>query len=409
MEKRIVITGISILSPIGVNKEEFWDNLVNGVSGIKPVSIFDVSSFKNKQAGEITNFDPKEYLGKKGIRHIDRTSLLASSSSVLAMYDSGIEEGTYSSEDLGIVIGSTYGSIDSISQFDLEALKEGPNYVNPMAFPNTVLNAPAARASIFCKATGLNSTISNGVTSGVDSVIYAADFLKKDRVKAVLAGGVFGLTYGIYLGTSQSNLLAGSNDGELEISAPFDKRRNGFILGECSAVVVLECLEDAERRGAKIYAEVKGYGMAFNPAKTVGSDENIEDSSRAIKIALDDASLLPEDISYISACANSSVTGDRREALVINDVFGDKAKDVPICAIKSMTGECLDASSAMQAVAGVLSLNNNIVPPTINFQSSDDCKLENISTTSREQEVNNVLINSFSDTGNSSALILVKS
>lgn len=408
MGNKIVITGISIISSIGTGKDAFWDNLVKGVSGIKPVTTFDVSAFKSSLGGEITDFDAREYLGKKGIRHIDRTSLLVSSGSVLAMQDANIDKDTYAADELGIVIGSTYGSIDSISRFDMEALEEGPNYVNPMEFPNTVLNAPAARASIFCNATGLNSTISNGVTSGIDAIIYASDFLKMGRVKAVLAGGVFGLTYGIYLGASQAGLLAGSKNGSLEISAPFDKRRNGFILGECAAILALENIEDAERRGAKIYAEVKGYGTAFNPAKVLGNGDHIEDSKRATHIALEDASLSPGDISYVSACANSSITGDEREANVISHVFGERAKDLPVYAIKSMTGECLDGSGAMQAVASVLSINNEVIPPTINYESSDNCNFGNISTTCREMAVRNVLINSFSDTGNSSSLILSK-
>ncbi|MBT3353487.1 MAG: hypothetical protein HN402_01065, partial [Candidatus Scalindua sp.] len=173
MNSRLVITGISVLSPIGENKDEFWTNLTNGVSGIKDITLFDVDKYKSKKAGEITDFNAKEYLGKKGIRHIDRTSLLVSSAAKLAMVDASITPETYDADELGIVIGSTYGSIDSISSFDLEGLQEGPTFVNPMDFPNTVLNAPASRVSIFCNATGLNSTISTGTASGLDAIIYA--------------------------------------------------------------------------------------------------------------------------------------------------------------------------------------------------------------------------------------------
>lgn len=409
MEKRIVITGIGIISPIGCDKKSFWSNLIKGVSGIKPVTLFDVSALKSKLAGEITDFDATEYLGKKGIRHIDRTSLLTSSATMLAMQDSGVNEDTYNSDELGIVIGSTYGSIDSISQFDLEALKEGPNYVNPMAFPNTVLNAPASRASIFCHATGLNTTVSTGVTSGIDAIIYASDFLRMERIKAVLAGGVFGLTYGIYMGAFHSGLLAGSRDNSMEISAPFDKRRNGFVMGEGAAVLMLEDIDDAKKRGAKIYAGIKGYGTAFNPGKVLGYKGVKEDGKRSIVLAMKDASLSADDISYISACANSSITGDRRETNIIKDVFGQKAKEIPMSAIKSMIGECLDASGAMQTVASVMALNDNVVPPTINYEErSEECDLEYVPNNCRELEVKNVLINSFSDTGNVSSLILSK-
>ncbi|MCP5005943.1 MAG: beta-ketoacyl-[acyl-carrier-protein] synthase family protein [Planctomycetes bacterium] len=409
MSTRLVITGISILSPLGLNKDDFWNNLINGVSGIKDISLFDVSSYKSKKAGEISDFDAKEYLGKKGIRHIDRTSLLASSAAKLVMNDAGITHETYKEEDLGIVIGSTYGSIDSISSFDLEALKEGPNFVNPMEFPNTVLNAPASRASIFCKATGLNSTISTGVTSGLDSIIYASDFLRLNRVKAVLAGGVYGLTPDIFWGAYRGGTLSGSKDESVEISAPFDKRRNGFIIGESAALLVIERLEDAQQRGAEIYAEIKGYGNTFNPNKTTHKELNTEEGVRCISLAMREARLNIDEISYISACANSSKTGDLMETRVIKDYFGNHAKQVPISAIKSMTGECLDASGAMQCIASVMSINNNNIPPTINYQEKDDmCDLDYVPNKSRALEVKNVLINAFSDTGNISSIIISK-
>ncbi len=409
MDTRLVITGISILSPLGLNKDEFWNNLTNGVSGIKDITLFDVSRYKSKKAGEISDFDAKVFLGKKGIRHIDRTSLLASSSAKLVMDDAKITHETYTEEDLGIVIGSTYGSIDSISSFDLEALREGPNYVNPMAFPNTVLNAPASRASIFCKATGLNSTISTGVTSGIDAVIYASDFLRLGRIKAVLAGGVHGLTPDIFWGAYGSGILSGCRDNTIEISAPFDKRRNGLIIGEAAALMAIERLEDAQKRNAEIYAEIKGYANTFNPKKIHHDSIDTEEGVRCISLAMKDAGLNIDDISYISACANSSVTGDKMETRVIKDYFGSSAKQVPISAIKSMTGECLDASGAMQCIASIMAINNGVIPPTINYQDADDeCDLDCVPNKSRELNVNNVLINTFSDTGNISSIIISK-
>ncbi|MDR4505319.1 MAG: beta-ketoacyl-[acyl-carrier-protein] synthase family protein [Candidatus Scalindua sp.] len=409
MSTRLVITGISILSPLGLNKDDFWNNLTNGVSGIKDITLFDVSRYKSKKAGEISEFDAREFLGKKGIRHIDRTSLLASSAAKLVMDDAEITHEIYREEDLGIVIGSTYGSIDSISSFDLEALKEGPSFVNPMEFPNTVLNAPASRASIFCKATGLNSTISTGVTSGLDAIIYASDFLRLNRVKAVLAGGVYGLAPDIFWGAYRSGILSGSRGESVEISAPFDKRRNGFIIGESAALLVIERLEDAQQRDAKIYAEIKGYGNTFNPKKIDHEVLNTEEGVRCISLAMREAELNIDDISYISACANSSKTGDMMETRVIKDYFGNIAAKVPISAIKSMTGECLDASGAMQCVAAIMAINTSVIPPTINYQEKDDtCDLDYVPNKKRASEVNNVLINAFSDTGNISSIIISK-
>ncbi len=409
MNTRLVITGISVLSPIGTNKDEFWNNLINGISGIKDITLFDVSKYRSKKAGEISNFDPKAFLGKKGIRRIDRTSLLASSAAKLVMDDAKITHEPYTEDDLGIVIGSTYGSIDSISTFDLEALREGPNYVNPMDFPNTVLNAPASRASIFCKATGLNSTISTGVASGLDAIIYASDFLRLGRVKAVLAGGVHGLTSDIFWGAYRAGILSGCKDSSTEISAPFDKRRNGFIIGEAASLLVIEKLEDALKRNAKIYAEIKGYANTFNPKKIYHDNFKIEGGVRCISLAMKDAELNIDNISYISACANSSITGDKMETRVIKEYFGNCAGQVPVSAIKSMTGECLDASGAMQCVASIFAINDGVIPPTINYQEKDDdCNLDYVPNKNRKLDVKNVLVNAFSDTGNISSIIISK-
>ena len=406
---RIVITGVSVISSIGTGKDAFWNNLTNGVSGIKPITLFDVSKFNSKQAGEISDFDAKVYLGPKGIRHIDRTSLLVSSGTVLAIKDANLGNNTYSEDELGIVVGSTYGSIDSISSFDFQSLREGPNYVNPMDFPNTVLNAPASRASIFCKATGLSTTISNGVTSSIDAIIYASDFLRMGRVRAVVAGGVHGLTHDIFWGAHNSKILAGSKPGTLEICAPFDKRRNGMVVGEASALVIMETLEDALKRNAHIYAEIKGYGTAFDPKMAVSKDYQIEGNKRAILNAIKDANLTLHDISYISANAYSGVYGDAMETMVIKEVFGMRANLIPVTAIKSMTGECYDASGALQTIAALMSIKSNTISPTINYKERDaECDLDYVPNNSRTLPVKNVLINSFSRLGNNSSLIVSK-
>ncbi|MFO0795120.1 MAG: beta-ketoacyl-[acyl-carrier-protein] synthase family protein [Candidatus Brocadiaceae bacterium] len=407
-ETRIVITGVSVISSIGTGKDIFWENLTKGVSGIKPITLFDVSKYNSKQAGEISDFDAKIYLGSKGIRHIDRTSLLVSSATVLAIKDANLDNNTYCADELGIVVGSTYGSINSISSFDFQSLREGPNYVNPMDFPNTVLNAPASRASIFCNATGLSTTISNGVTSSIDAIIYASDFLRMGRVKAVVAGGVHGLTPDIFWGAHNSKILAGSKPGTIEISAPFDKRRNGMVLGESSALVILETLEDALKRNAPIYAEIKGYGTAFEPGMTVKKNYQTDGNKRAIMSAIKSARFTLHDISYISANAYSGTYGDALEARVIKDVFGMRSKLIPVTAIKSMVGECLDASGALQTVAAVMSIKSNTIPPMINYKEHDEnCDL-NFATSSSVMPVKNVLINTISRLGNNSSLIVSK-
>ncbi|MEE9558599.1 MAG: beta-ketoacyl-[acyl-carrier-protein] synthase family protein [Candidatus Brocadiales bacterium] len=412
MGNRIVVTGIGVISPVGIGKEKFWENLQNGVSGIKPISLFDVTNDSSKKAGEIPDFDAKEFLGKKGIRHFDRTSLLATAASSMCVEDAKLGD-AYKEEDLGIILGSTFGSIDSISAFDLEALNEGPNYVNPMDFPNTVINAPASRASIFCQAKGPNTTISTGESSGVDAMMYATDFLRLGRARVVLVGGVCGLTGNVFWGACRAGVLSGSGNAgsDVEICAPFDKRRNGIVMGEGAALLILEHQEDAQARGARIYAEVKGYGTSFNP--NWGVSEDLSGGIKANLIALESAGLGPEDISLIYANANSSPNGDRMETVVIKESFGDHAKKIPVSAIKSMTGDCLDASGAMQCVAAVMSINTGVIPPTINYKEADpECDLDCVPNEKRQAdadaEIKHVLVESYSYTGNCSSLILSK-
>jgi len=406
-ENRVVITGIGIISPLGEDKESFWTGLCNGVSGIKPITLFDTSSYRCKLAGEVAGFDPKRYLGSKGLRYFDRVSLLITSAAKLALEDGHLHSGIYAEDELGAVIGSTFGSINSISAFDMESLREGPNYVSPMDFPNTVLNAPASRVSIHCEMKGLNSTVSNGETSGIDSIQYAADFLRFGRVKALLAGGVYALTPDTFWGFYEADALAGTLPETLEISAPFDRRRNGIVLGEGAAVFLLEDVESAVARGAHIYAEVRGYGTAFAPEGRTSDIAVIEAGTGAINEALWQSGIAADEISFVASGAHSSARRDRLEVACLKAVFGARARTIPVSAIRSMTGECLDASAAMQIAAAVMAIGSNRVPPTINYQEPDpDCDVDCVPNVMRELEVENVLIPTFSFTGNASCLVV---
>lgn len=403
MGDRIVITGIGLISPAGSGKEAFWQALKQGVSQLRPVTLFDASKYPNQLAGEIPDFDPKRFLGSTGIRHFDRTSLLLASSTKLALEDAGYLKTTHNGSDLGIVIGSTFGSISSIIAFDSESVKEGPSYVNPMDFPNTVLNAPASRASIMYQIRGINATVSTGETSGVDAMIYACDFLRLRRAEALLAGGCYGLTEDIFGGFSRVGALAGSRPGCEEISAPFDVRRNGIVLGEASCLFLLERLEDAQRRKAKIYAEIKGYATAFTP---LGADK-IRGPKKAVLEALRRSSLEPDRLSCVFAGANSTEEGDRLETFLFKEAFADRAKSIPVSAVKSAVGECLDAGSALQVAAAVMALKEGVVPPTINYQQPDnECDLDYVPNRRRDMDVNTALISAFSPTGHNSFLVL---
>ena len=406
MTNRIVITGVGIISPIGTGKEVFWKNLIEGISGLRPITLFDTSRYRTKLAGEITDFDPKKYLGSKGLRYFDRVSLLITSAAKLAV-DDGNLEGVYQPDDLGAVIGSTFGSINSISSFDLEALREGPNYVSPMDFPNTVLNAPAARVAIQFEMKGLNSTISNAETSSLDAVQYAADFLRLKRVKALLVGGAYALTPDTYWGFYESAALSGSIEGQEELCAPFDARHNGIVLGEGAGVMVLESENDARNRGTRILAQVSGYGNVFNTNPNGDESDWIDAGVRAINQALLEANLKPEDISLVLTGANSSPKTDRVQAIILKETLGSVASSISINALKSQTGECLDASGSFQAVAAVMAINTHQLPPGIEGKNIDPlCDSVKQFGDDKTREIKHVLITGSSFTGNSSALII---
>jgi 3-oxoacyl-[acyl-carrier-protein] synthase II len=399
--ERIVITGMGILSSVGVGREAFWYGLREGFSGIRPLSLFDAASSQSRLVGEIADFSPAPYLGTKGIRHFDRTTLLLASAAKLAMEDARIDD-AFREEEIGIAVGSTYGSISSIAAFDTDALKEGPTYVNPMQFPNTVLNAPASRVSILMQIKGPNATISTAETSSLDAIGYATDFLRLERAKGMLAGGTFGLSEELFWAFSGTGALSGSNGGE-EICAPFDRRRNGLVLGEGSCLFFLEPLAGAIARGARIYGEVSGYASAFQPRK----GHPVAGARRMINAALESAGRRPQDVSCIFAGANSTQLGDRLEVGTFHSVFGEGEACPPVSAIKSMCGECLDASGALQAAAALLALNEHVVPPTINYQEKDDeCDIDCVPNVCRQVEVRNALLTGFAYTGNSSALLL---
>ncbi|HYQ47893.1 MAG TPA: beta-ketoacyl synthase N-terminal-like domain-containing protein, partial [Thermodesulfovibrionales bacterium] len=263
MKKKIAITGLGVISPVGTGRNDFWAGLRDGRSGFREITLFDISRFPVKIAGEIVDFDPIPYLGKKGIRELDRSTRLICSAAKLALDDARLAITDDNSDNVGISIGATFGSLHSISQFDRVGLTEGPRFVNPSHFPNTVINSPASQVSIRFGIKGFNTTISNGFCAGLDSLIYASDFLRLNRADAVLAGGVEELCEETFFGFERLGCLSGS-DGTEPICCPFDARRNGVTLSEGASLLVLEDIDAARKRGADILAVVLGYGSSFD-------------------------------------------------------------------------------------------------------------------------------------------------
>lgn len=404
----VVITGAGVISPLGAGREAFWNSLKMGTTGFSEISLFDSSKFNVHIAGEIKNFDPLNYLEKRKIRDLDRSTLLVCSAARLAIEDAGISVTSHNTDATGVSIGTTFGSLHSISQFDLTSLREGPRFVNPSHFPNTVINSPASRISILFNIKGFNTTISTGFCAGLDSIIYASDFIKLNRAEMVLAGGVEELCEETFLCFHTLEYLSGS-DGSEPLSCPYDKRRNGFIFSEGAVVLVLESIEHAIKRGAHILARIAGYGNAFEPEGNIGFDKISTGLELAIKEALMNASLEPEDIDYICGTANSTPGLDRMETEAIKNVFKEHAYKIPVSSIKSMLGETFSASGTFSLLAAVGAILEGFIPPTVNYKIKDPlCDLDYVPNKARTWNVNRVLVLSSDPYGQNSAIIIEK-
>jgi 3-oxoacyl-[acyl-carrier-protein] synthase II len=406
MNRKVVISGIGVLSPIGMGKDNYWAGLSQGKAGFGKITLFDSTPFKVHCAGQITDFDPLPILGKKGLRDLDRSTKLICSAAKQALDDAQLQITDENAHSAGVSIGTTFGSLHSIFQFDRTGLIEGPRFVNPSHFPNTVINSPASHVSIRSRIKGFNTTISTGFCASLDAVAYAADFIQLNRVDVVLAGGVEELCEETFLGFHKLGFLSGTDNSE-PVCCPFDARRNGVMLSEGAAVLVLEDEKHAVRRGVTILARVLGYGNAFDP--TTGNHFNHagQGLKNAITLALQDAALNPEDIDYICACANSTIALDRMETRVIKEVFGPHAYMVPVSSIKSMVGESFSASGALSLSAGVGAIQKGLIAPTVNYKKRDpECDLDYVPNEARQMRVDTVLATSTDPYGQNTAVVL---
>ncbi|HQO57965.1 MAG TPA: beta-ketoacyl-[acyl-carrier-protein] synthase family protein [Candidatus Omnitrophota bacterium] len=407
--KKIVITGLGVLASNGQGKDNFWRALQAGVAGYGPLTVFDPEPFRVKQAAEIKDFDAKVYLGPKGFRTLDRSSRLAVSATKCAIEDSGFQIDDTNSPDVGVALGTTFGSLQSIVDFDTVILKEGPRYTNPGLFPNTVINAPGSQISIWHNIQGFNTTIATGFTASLDAMKYAYDFLQLDRVKVVYTGGLEELCWPLFMGLHSLQFLSGSREGQTFVNCPFDLRRNGITLGEGACVMAMEDYDHAVKRGARIMAEVLSFGHYFDPYRINKYNPRGTGMVKAMRAALDGAGLEAGDIDYICANANSTLAADKIECQAIQDVFGARAKMIPVSAVKSMVGECYSVSGALAVAASLGALEKDFIPPTINYANPDpDCPLDVVPNTARSARVNRILINNFSPTGNQACMVIAR-
>lgn len=404
----IVITGLGVLSSIGIGKRAFYEALGKGKSGVRPITLFDTSKFKAKLAGEIPEFKPQDVLGPKGLRNFDRTTKLLLCAGKLCLEDANLDIDKNNSTSIGVSVGTTLGSLWSISEFDKSALRDGPRFVNPAEFPNTVINSPASNLAIRFGIKGPCATISSGFCSSIDALEYAVNTIRNNRARIMLAGGVEELCVQTFIGFYKSNFLAGIT-GE-ELSCPFDKRRNGVIFGEGSVLFTLESEESAIERHAHIYARLGGYGTAFSPYAINKYEPKGTGLKKAISASLNNSGLDASRIDCIISSSNSSYSADLIETKVLQEMLGDYAQDIPITAPKSMLGETFALSGALAVATALFAIEKESIPPTINYKESDSaCALDYVPNKPRALRINNALCLSFGPTGCNSCLVVTNS
>lgn len=402
-----VITGIGVVSSIGTGKDAFWQGLEAATDGSSELSLFDSAGFSVKRAAEVRNFDPKQYLGPKGLRNIDRGTLFLLTAAKMAIEDSGLRISDANTDKIGLATGTTFTHLSSIVEFDTEVFKDGIEFSNPALFPSNVVNAASSQVSIRFNIQGFNATISTGYTSGLEALRYGLNAIATDKAATVFVSGVEALIPSVFFGFHKIKYMAGFT-GEAQ-SCPFDKRRNGPVLGEGAGMICLEDETAAKDRGARIYCRVKGASGYFDAAKMGRIHPQAEGLEKSICQALSDAGITASDIDYVSSCANSSLDLDRGEVKALRKVFGKGLDKIPVSAIKSMLGETFSAAGILQIISCIRALNYGIIPPTINFKEKDEhCGIDCVANKARSQTIKKALVLSSGPGGYNSACVLEK-
>lgn len=406
MKNRVVITGIGVVSPLGCGKDGFWNNLIEGKSGIAPMSSLDVSPYKCKLGGEVRDLKPDVYLGSKGLKYLNKGTRFLGSASKMALDDAKLPlDGSFSNQ-MGIVIGSSLGNFSETTDYFYEIIRDNPSELSPMLSYDVALNSSINYVSVTFKIKGLARTISSGFTSSTDAIGDAFKMIQRDMAKVIVAGGVEQISIDLYLIFYLRGLLSGL-DGTKEAGMPFDKARNGFVMAEGSCIVILEELQHALDRGANIYAEVKGFGNTFVGGKKHPAEVRVRRAEKAMHDALEDAGVRKEDIDLISANANGCTMQDAVEAKAIQSVFGSRGNSIPISAIKSNMGESYGTSGAAQFISAVMSINTGQIPHIINHNNKDqEIDLKLILEKPLKKEIQHVITNNMDYDGNNSCLII---
>jgi 3-oxoacyl-[acyl-carrier-protein] synthase II len=405
--RRVVITGLGCVTPIGNNVDSFWQNLITGKSGIGHISSFNPEGFSSQVSGEVKNFDPSAYIPPKELRRMERFVQFAVYSSKMAWEDAGLKNNEIDSTKAGVLIGSGIGSLKLIEEQHKILLEKGPRRVSPFLIPLMIVDMASGQVAISLQIRGPNSCIATACASGTNAVGEAYLIIKGGYADIMVTGGAESCITPLGVaGFCSLKALSTRNDKPEKASRPFDKERDGFIMGEGAGILILEEMEHAKKRGAKIYAELIGYGMSGDAYHQTAPCPDGEGAYLAMKQAIEDAKINLKDIDYINAHGTSTILNDKMETIAIKRLFKDYAYKINISSIKSMTGHLLGAAGGVEAVATVLSINRKVIPPTTNYEFPDpDCDLDYVPNKAREYDVKIAMSNSFGFGGHNASLI----
>jgi len=409
LKHRVVVTGMGIVTSLGSDLETFWNNLVAGKSGVSRIESFDVSEYPTQIAAEIKDFNPEDYIDRKEARRMDRFVQFAVAAGKMAVQDAGLELGVnVDPERVGVIVGSGIGGLGTWEEQHSILLEKGPKRVSPFFIPMMIANMASGQISMSIGAKGPNTTAVTACATGTHSIGDSFKLIQRGDADAMICGGAEATIRPTGLaGFCSMRAMSTRNDEPEKASRPFDAERDGFVMGEGSGVLVLESLEHAVKRGARIYAEVIGYGMSGDAYHI--TDPDPDGAARCMQRALKDAGIEPEAIDYINAHGTSTPVGDRSETLAIKKAFGDHAYKLAVSSTKSMTGHLLGAAGGIESVILALTLKNGVIAPTINLENRDpECDLDYVPNAARKSDVKMALSNSFGFGGHNATIVMRK-
>ena len=410
MLKRVVITGLGIISPVGTGLEKFWTSMTTGVSGIRRITRFDPANYNTKIAGEVTDFEPTRYMDKKEARRMDRFTQFAVAARGMAVEDASLNLEHEDRDRIGVILGSGIGGMETLEEQAKVLFEKGPGRVSPVFVPMMIGNMGAGQVAIKYCLRGPNTTTVSACASSSNAIGDAFKMLQYGRADVMITGGAEATVTPLAMaGFIQMKSMSTRNEEPEKASRPFDLGRDGFVIGEGSAILVLETLEHAQKRGARIYAEIVGYGSTCDAYHMTAPDPEGHGAANSMKEALGDAGIAPSEVDYINAHATATPLGDKAETLAIKSVFGANAAKVAISSTKSMTGHLLGASGGLEAMVCILAIYYGIIPPTINYEQPDpDCDLDYVPNVARKAVVDVALSNSFGFGGHNATLVFKK-